>query len=47
MPLVHLDDKFAQSDAQLADLTIVLADESLLTINTIKHITHNTIRNTL
>ena len=39
MPMAHLDDESAQSDAQFTLLTVVLVDHSLLTVNTIKHAT--------
>ena len=41
--MAHLDDKYAQSDVQFALLPIVLADQNLLTINTVKNTTHTTI----
>jgi hypothetical protein len=43
MPMAHLDKETAQSDAQFTLLTVVLVDHSLLTVNTIKHVTHNNI----
>ena len=43
--MAHLDDEFAQSNVQFALLTVVCVDHNLLTINAIKHTTHNAIQN--
>ena len=47
MPKTCLDDKSMQFDVQCAIMLVVFADHSLLSVNTIKHATHNAIWNTL
>jgi hypothetical protein len=42
-----LDDEFVQYDMQLAFFTVIFANQSLLTVNIIRHATYNAIWNTL
>ena len=37
------DNEFVQFDTQLALLTVIFVDQSLLIVNIIKHTTHNAI----
>ena len=46
-PKARLNDESAQPDVQFVLLTVVRADQRILTVNTIKHATHDVIRNTL
>jgi hypothetical protein len=39
--MVHVDDESAQPDAHFTLITVVYDDQSLLIVDTRKHITHN------